>query len=258
MKRLGSLILVGSAVILLSAPRPAHAIFHLMEIHEVMTNYGGDPNIQFVELRMFGPFQAFVTNTVLGAFGPTGTYLGDVLIVPTDLFAAAGPDVRWIMATQAFEDLTGLTPDYIIPPNFPLAAGMICWGAPGAGGSVPDPNSWNHTDPSQYTDCLAYGNYSGPTRPLSGNPTPLFPLGHSLERISQTDDNETDFRCGDPANPENNPGESTSLSATAPCNISVPVLPGWSLPLLLALFVGAGALLLLRRRTGLGPVPPLQ
>ncbi len=258
MKRLSSVISICGVLILLSAPRAAHAIFHLMVIDEIMTSYGGDPNVQFVECKMLAPFQAFVTNTVLGAFGPTGTYLGDVLIVPTDL-GAAGPDVRWIMATQAFEDLTGLTPDYIIPPNLPLASGMICWGAPGSGlVPAPDPNSWNHTDPNQYTDCVAYGSYSGTTNAQSGNPTPLLPVGHSLERISQTEDNETDFRCGDPATPENNiPGESASLAATTSCP-SIPVLPGWSLPLLLALFTGAGALLLLHRRTALGPALPLN
>ncbi len=259
MKRLGSLILVCSVLILLSAPRPAHAIFHFMVIDEIMTSYDGDPNVQFVECEMEEFGQNFVTNTVLGAFGATGTYLGDVLIVPTDLLGGvSGRGVRWIMATQAFEDLTGLTPDHIIPPNLPLGSGMICWGAPGLGASVPDPGSWDHTNPNQYTDCVAYGSYSGPTRAQSGNPTPLSPLGHSLERISETEDNETDFRCGEPATPENNtPDESASLPATTPCP-SIPVLPGWGLPLLLALFTGAGALLLLQRRTGLAPAPPPQ
>ncbi len=258
MKRLDSLILVCSALILLSTPRPAHAIFHLMVIDEVMTSYDGDPDVQFVECKMLALVQNFVTDTVLGAFGPTGTYLGDVLIVPTNLAEATGAGVRWLMATQAFEDLTGLTPDHIIPPNLPLGSGMICWGAPGLGASVPDPGSWVHTDRNQYTDCVAYGSFSGPTNAQSWNPTPLLPVGHSLERISETQDNETDFRCGDPATPENNtPGESASLPATTSCP-SIPVLPGWGLPLLLALFTGAGTLLLLQRRTGLAPAPPPQ
>ncbi|MEE8550163.1 MAG: hypothetical protein V3T08_02795 [Gemmatimonadota bacterium] len=258
MKRIGCLIWVCSALILLSAPRPAHAIFHLMVIDEVMTSYDGDPDVQFVECKMLALVQNFVTGTVLGAFGPTGTYLGDVLILPNDIAEATGPGVRFLMATQAFEDLTSLTPDFIIPPNLPLGSGMICWGAPGAGNAVPDPGSWDHTDPNQYTDCVAYGSYSGPTNDQSGNPTPLSPLGHSLERISETEDNATDFRCGDPATPENNtPGESASLPATTPCP-SIPVLPGWGLPLLLALFTGAGTLLLLQRRTGLAPAPPPQ
>ncbi len=258
MKRLSSLIWICGVLILLSAPRAAHAIFHLQVIDEIMTSYDGDPNVQFVECKMLALVQNFVTDTVLGAFGPTGTYLGDVLIVPTDLAQATGVGVRWLMATQAFEDLTGLTPDYTIPAALTPSGGMVCWGAPHPGGPAADPSTWDHTDPNQYTDCVAYGSYSGPTSTHSGNPTPLSPVGHSLERISETEDNETDFRCGDPATPENNtPGESASLPAITPCP-SIPVLPGWGLALLLALFTGAGALLLLRRRTSLGPAPPPQ
>ena len=61
MKRINSLIWICGVLILLSAPRPAHAIFHVMVIDEVMTNYGGDPNVQFVEYKMLAFFQAFVS-----------------------------------------------------------------------------------------------------------------------------------------------------------------------------------------------------
>ena len=44
--------------------------------------------------------------------------------------------------------------------------------------------------------------------------TPLDANGHSLRRVSHTDDNETDFACGDPADPTNNAGESALLAAT--------------------------------------------
>ncbi len=257
MKRLLSISLAYSVLFLLLAPRPALALFHLAVIDEVMTSYDGDSNVQFVEIKMLGIVQIFVTNTVLGAFDSSGSYLGDLLVVPGDL-PNQGPDIRWLMGTQAFATLSGLTPDFIMPAALTPGGGMVCWGAPGPGFSVPDPNSWNHSDPDEYVDCVAYGTYSGPTALLSGNPTPLDADGHSLERISQTEDNETDFRCGDPATPENNViGESASLPATTSCP-SIPVLPGWSLPLLLALFTGAGALLLLRRRTGMALAPPPQ
>ena len=87
--------------------------------------------------------------------------------------------------------------------DLPTSGGMVCFG--GGGGAIPqDPENWSRTDLASYVDCLAYGNYDGPTRVASGNPTPLLPVGHSLERVSDTDDNETDFDCGDPATPENN------------------------------------------------------
>lgn len=260
MKRLGNLILVCSALILLSTPRPAHAIFHLMVIDEVMTSYGGDPNVQFVECKMLAIVQSFLTGTVLGAFDSNGTYLGDVLVLPNDITAPGALDRRWLMATQAFETLTGLTPEFSIPPELPTGGGMICWGAPGLGSFVPDPNSWDHSNPNNYTDCVAYGTYSGPANIHIGNPTPLDGDGHSLVRISNTDDNETDFSCGDPANPEKNDAATVDLAATTPCPVEpvIPVLPRWGEPLLIGLFLGLGTLLILRRRTGLGPAPPPQ
>ncbi len=246
MKHLGSLLLACTLLVLVSAPRPSHAIFHMAVIDEIMTSYDGDPNVQFVEIKMLAFVQAFVAGTVLGAFDTNGTYIGDVLIVPGNVIQN-GPDVRWLMATERFVTLSGLTPDFIMPATLPSGGGMVCWGAPGLGNFVPDPNSWDHSNPNEYTDCVAYGSYSGPSNAHIGNPTPLNADGHSLVRSSETTDNETDFGFCDPATPENNAPQSANVDATDPCP-NIPVLPGWSLPLLLALFTGAGALLLLRGR----------
>ncbi|MCZ6571239.1 MAG: hypothetical protein O7B23_13870, partial [Deltaproteobacteria bacterium] len=41
--------------------------------------------------------------------------------------------------------------------------------------------------------------------------------GHSLFRVSETDDSATDFVCGDPATPESNALATVSLAATASC-----------------------------------------
>jgi hypothetical protein len=41
-------------------------------------------------------------------------------------------------------------------------------------------------------------------------------------RDSDTDDNLTDFECGDPAEPENNAGDMVSLAATTGCAPTVP------------------------------------
>jgi hypothetical protein len=93
---------------------------------------------------------------------------------------------------------------------------MVCWGAPGI---VPpsDPGSWDHTVPANYVDCVAYGSYTGPTNGFIGTPTPLSAEGHSLQRISDTHDNATDFACGDPADPENNADATADLVATTAC-----------------------------------------
>ncbi len=253
MKRTGSLLWVCTALFLLTPARPSHAVFHLMVIEEVMTSYGGDPSVQFVECELETVAQNFVTDTVLGAFDAAGSYLGDVLVLPSDLIGPTGSGVRWIMGTQAFATLSGVTPDYIIPAALATGGGMVCWGAPGAGVAVPPPGSWDHTNPDNYVDCLAYGTYSGPTAINSGNPTPLDADGHSLVRSSDTNDNETDFECGDPATPETafDGGSSASLAATTACPIEpvMPVLPRGGAVLLMGLLTGLGALLLLRGRT---------
>jgi hypothetical protein len=109
---------------------------------------------------------------------------------------------------------------------------MVCWGAPEGLLPPANPSSWEHDNPANYIDCLAYGTYSGPN-PQGGTPTPLDADGHSLVRIDETDDNATDFACGDPATPTNNAGGSAELEATIPC-------PEPAAPLLLA--TGAVAL----------------
>jgi hypothetical protein len=93
---------------------------------------------------------------------------------------------------------------------------MVCWGAPGIV-PPPDPGSWDHTLPANYVDCVAYGSYAGPTNGFIGTPTPLTAEGHSLQRISETHDNATDFACGDPADPENNADATADLVATTAC-----------------------------------------
>jgi len=217
---------------LLGAAQPAAALFHLAVIDEVMTSYDGDFDVQFVEIKMNVASQTFVENSVLGIFDGSGNYERDALVVPGNL-ANGGAGVRWLMGTPAFEAASGIQVDFEFAPGLVAGSGMICWGAPG---TLPpaDPNSWDHTDPANYVDCVAYGGYSGPTNTYIGDPTPIEPDGHSLQRITESHDNLTDFACGDPANPTNNAGETADLAATIPCPEPSQIL------LLLA---GAGALI---------------
>src|ERR1044071_4067960 len=79
----------------LLAPRSASALFHLANIEEVATSYGGDNTAQFVEIRMLSGSQNLVMNSVLAAFDTSGVYTGDVLVVPGNV-ANSGATVRWI------------------------------------------------------------------------------------------------------------------------------------------------------------------
>jgi len=197
----------------LLAPRSASALFHLANIEEVATSYGGDNTAQFVEIRMLSGSQNLVMNSVLAAFDTSGVYTGDVLVVPGNV-ANSGATVRWIMATASFQTASGLTADFTMPAGLPQA-GMICWGAPGV--LPPAPGSWDHSNPLNYVGCLAYNGYTGPSNILIGTPTPLDGIGHSLVRINSTNDNNTDFTCGDPLTPTNNVPATASLAATTAC-----------------------------------------
>ena len=216
---LGLLAIVGLAAGHAQTPH-SQAVFHFAVIDEVMTSYGGDANVQFVEIRMLTSGQNLVMNSVLGAFDASGSYLGDVLIVPGNV-ASSGVGVRWIMGTSAFATASGLTPDFTMPGmggvSLPTTGGMVCWGAPGV--SPPAPGSWVHTNPSNYVDCLAYGSYSGPTNVHIGTPTSLDAIGHSLQRVAETDNNANDFVCADPATPKKNNGTTVSMAATTPCGL---------------------------------------
>lgn len=192
----------------LNAP-PSQAIFHFAEIDEVMTSYGGDASVQFVEIEMLALGQNITTNTVLGAFDASGNHLSNVLVVPGDV--ASGANRPWLMGTTQFQTVSGLTPDFIMPAGLPTGGGMVCWGLP-----------FDNTVPNNYIDCVAYGTYSGPGNIHIGTtgqfPAPDDADGHSLQRVSHTNQNASDFVCADPAGPtKNNPITSASLAATTPC-----------------------------------------
>jgi len=217
-RRLAYVVAVLAAVVWSSS---AGAVFHLSVFDEVMTSYGGDPNVQFIEIRMLAPIQNAVQNSVLAAFDNTGTYINDILVVPGNL-TNQGTDVRWLVGTSAFATATGLAPDFIMPTGIlPTSGGMVCYG--GGGGLVPAaPGSWSRTNFANYVDCVAYGTYAGSTNAHIGTPTTLNGDGHSLQRIGSTNNNAADFTCADPATPENNAGVSANMAATTPC----PAPPG--------------------------------
>lgn len=77
--------------------------------------------------------------------------------------------------------------------------------------------AWDRTDFGSYVDCVAYGNYTGPSNVRTGNPTPFDADGHSLQRIGNTSNNRNDFDCASSLTPENNAGGTAELPATAPC-----------------------------------------
>jgi hypothetical protein len=210
--------------------RPAAALFHAAAISEVLASYGGDASQQYVEVTQDFIFQNLVSNSVLAVFDQSGTLLDD-WVIPSDV-PNDGAGVPWIMATSAFQTAHGFTADFTIPAAFaglPLGGGMVCWGAPVVGLLPPaDPNSWDHADPTNYVDCVAYGSYAGPNNfpmaRLGATPVQVIvplvlPEGHSLTRVAETADNAASFACGAPLTPANNTGGTATLAATTPCPV---------------------------------------
>jgi hypothetical protein len=193
---------------------PVRAEFHFAVIDEVMSGCGADPTIQFVEIRMLSGGQTQVANTRLTAFSCDGSSVQVLRLVATNLLNS-GNGTRWIIGSPNFEAAAGIAPDSVMsdadPGIFPTC-GQICWGAPGA--SAPDPGTWDHTDPNNYIDCVAYGEYTG-ARPSGAGPlltdTPSTGT-QSLTRVSTSpnaDDN--DFALAAPT-PRNNNGMTGSLA----------------------------------------------
>ncbi len=206
--RVGSTLVAAAALTLVGALRPpvADAAFHVTAVDEIMVSYNGNDAVQFIEMRMVVGNQHITGGSVLGVFDATGTFQGVHYTVPTNV--GEGADRAWLMGTAVFQTISGITPDFVIPGGLPTADAMLCWGKPA------DP-----ADADLYVDCIAYGNYTGPSQHHVGLPTPMLPVGHSLVRVGDTDNVIDDFACGDPAVAENNSGIQAVLPATEPCPV---------------------------------------
>jgi len=206
------------AVLALTVARPAVAAYHISVIDQVGTSIGGDTDQQFVEIRQLFASQSSVSDTVLGAFDATGAYVGDLLIIGSNLNAMnSHSGSHWIMATQKLQDMQGFQADFTIPTgkHLPVDSGMVCWGSPPSGFFPTPSGSWNHMDPTQYVDCVAYGAYTGSNSP-SGSPVPFSPADHSIARMSQTDkDKDGEFGCSSPIVLTNNQSPPGMVSITA-------------------------------------------
>ena len=221
---LRSIFMLGLLLALIPV-RPARAVFHLGRIGEVMAGVGADPSVQYVEIRMNTGFQNAVANARITAFNCDGTTATVLLVVPGNV-TNQGAGVTWIVGSQSFAAAAGITPDFTwdttTAGSIPTACGMVCYGAPGI--VPPNPSTWSASDPNQYVDCVAYGNYTGPTKtsthdgtPISGTPTALSAGDgvHGLTRSADTGNNTADFILACPT-PTNNAGGVGSFGACTP------------------------------------------
>ncbi|HJQ85285.1 MAG TPA: hypothetical protein VKA21_14465 [Candidatus Binatia bacterium] len=178
---------------------PAQATYHIAHISEVWVPA---PGAEYVEIEMLAPGETEVGGSRLSIFSCDGTSVAPLITSVANDVPNGGTGVRWSMGTQAFADATGVTPDFIYPvPGILAGCGMVCWGKPGT-----------PSNPAQYVDCLAYGNYTGTVPATVGMPNPNAPdnATQSLGRVgtSTPANDAVDFALGTPS-PTNN-----TLSAT--------------------------------------------
>ena len=159
----------------------ALATNHIVRINEIMTGLNGDSSIQFVEVtaadpgqKDWGPMGALVGRAMLVFFDANGVQTGR-FVLPSNP-PAFGVSDNVLFATQAFEDATGLQPDFTIPPLLSPNAGKVCFR--------------DNPDNSFFTVniCLSYGGarFTGNTENgQPANPAALTSLGsQSLSRIN--------------------------------------------------------------------------
>ena len=107
-------------LVALLAPVRSHALFHITQIDEVMSGVAGNPNLQYVQIRMLAGAQTFVANTRLTFFGcGAGNPATVLLLVPSDL-ATGNAGGRWIMASPddaTFFAAAGIHPDFHFSPG---------------------------------------------------------------------------------------------------------------------------------------------
>ena len=201
----------------------AQAVFHLVQIDEVMTGANGSTDVQFVEMRMCCLGQnTQVDNARLEFFDAAGNKTGEFLFLTTT--PPSGNNVSFLTATQAFDDLPETpTPDFIMPAgSLTPGSGKVCYS------NVPFP-------PAGFivTMCLSYGDFTGDTNG-SGTPAPTLPAtgAASLKRFQnfaafETNQFNADFQIGS-AQPTNGAGETGTVNITL-TPTPVPGIAEWGL-----------------------------
>jgi hypothetical protein len=275
----GSMKLRGSVywIVLLAAlalPKPAHALFHLMEIEQVIGGVNGDTTAQAVQLRMRAANQNFLNGAVrLRAWDAAGA--NPVILIAfsplnssTGLNPASGAACRRILiATPGFEatsnpHVTSLTRDYLMEQRIPsayLAAGSLTFEDMPPGTKIYWRVSWGGSAytgaaAGNVTTAAAGGNDADGTMspPYAGPLPPLLPsTGLDALRftpncaIAPTNNSLQYALSSSPAIFTNNFGTTFTVTAPPP----VPIFPGSSgLVLVVALGALAAGAAVLRRR----------
>ncbi|MDQ3964442.1 MAG: hypothetical protein M3277_11110 [Actinomycetota bacterium] len=195
-------LVCGSVV---AASNPAHALFHLMMVTEVLAGTSTAPDAQFIEMQMYAENQRFLAGHEVAVFDAAGTEIAAFTF--TGPVANGANQSHVLLATEQAESEFGVEADLVMTPVLTAGGGSVCFRS--ADGGI--------------IDCAAWGNYSGDKAETGTpfNPTLGLIPGQSMQRVTgggsdpealdaddDTNDSEADFDSSSP-NPTNNAGEGT-------------------------------------------------
>lgn len=185
-----------------STSNPAHALFHLMMVTEVLAGTSTAPDAHLIELQMYAADQRFLAGHEVAVFDAAGVEVGAFTFTAP---VANGANQSYVLlATEQAETEFGIEADLAMTPVVTAGGGSACFRS-AEGGII---------------DCASWGNYSGDDAD-SGTPfnatLGLLP-GQSMQRVTgggndpggldagdDTNDSEADFEGSSP-NPTNNAG----------------------------------------------------
>lgn len=189
MRRIATLGLCVGLVVL-ARPGPVWAPFHLVLIEEVFFGSQDCPDAQYVKLRTFAAGQTLVFGQHVRTQLADGTEVEEFGAFTKNLNNSQN-GVAMLMGTAAAEGLFGIPFDEVVTGELVQPDGRVCFGIFGP--------------PVAPVDCVAYGDYTGDNG-TGGAPTVAPVPGMALVRISDTNDDATDFELAEPM-PENNNGD---------------------------------------------------
>lgn len=185
-----------------TAAGPAHALFHLMMVTEVLAGTSTSPDTHFIEMQMYAENQRFLAGHEVAVFDASGAEIQAFTF--TEPMANGANQAHVLLATVQAEAEFGTEADLVITPVLTPGGGSVCFRS--ADGGI--------------IDCASWGNYSGDdaqtgtpfnstlgllpgqsmTRQTDGGSDP-----QALDAEDDTNDSEADFNSSSP-NPTNNAG----------------------------------------------------
>ncbi len=193
--------MIGAA--LLCSAAPARGTYHLV-IQEVFFGTEDCPNAQYVRLRMYSANQGEVTGKAVAAQNADGSSAGDFGVFDHNITGNTDTGAPVLIGTSDAQALFGISFDQVAGGKLIFPDGRVCFA-----GTI---------------DCVAYGDFTGSNSGF-GSPAVRPQLGMALVRVSETNNNATDFRLGEPT-PQNNAGAIGTLgqcpAATSPTPTPTP------------------------------------